>query len=255
MPTLNLDEITSGVARTELVYLREMEREHDEAIIVKVIPEKRTHAYLLLDRTIFHPKGGGQPSDRGVIRSQQFELNVKKALYYHGIVVHWGKIINGTPTAGAASCEIEWPLRYLVMRRHTAAHLLDHCLAVSTSSRVETTDSWLDQPCYVGYTGDAPGQQTLQGVQDLANRMISVGARVKIDFLTPEQGKPLLQNAPNFERLPDLQEIRTVTIEGCQRIPCGGTHVSDISQIRKISTIKAEQMPNHAFRLHFSVQD
>ncbi len=252
---MNLDEITSGVARTELVYLREMEKEHDEAIIVKVIPEKRTHAYLLLDRTIFHPKGGGQPSDRGVIRSQQFELNVKKALYYQGIVVHWGKIISGTPTPGAASCEIEWPLRYLVMRRHTAAHLLDHCLAVSISSRVETTDSWLDQPCYVGYTGNAPGQQTLQRVQDLANRMISAGARVKIDFLTREQGKPLLQNAPNFGRLPDLQEIRTVTIEGCQPIPCGGTHVADILDIRKISTIRAEQMPNHTFRLHFSVQD
>jgi len=110
---LNLDVIASGVNKTELVYLREMRTSHDEATVVKVVPEKQTQAYLLLDRTIFHPKGGGQPSDRGVIRTSEFEVSVKKALYYRGIVVHWGKILRGTPNVGAATCEIDWPFRPL----------------------------------------------------------------------------------------------------------------------------------------------
>lgn len=254
MAPLNLDEIASGVERTELVYLREMKKGNDEANVVKVVPEKRTHAYLMLDRTIFHPKGGGQPSDHGVIRTSQFEMNVKKALYRRGIVVHWGKILRGTPTTGSAICEIDWVFRYLVMRKHTAAHLLDHCLATATSSLVETTDSWLEEPCYVGYAGRLPDEQTLQRAEDNANRMIAAGGMVKIDFLTPTQGKAFLQNAPNFERLPDLDEIRTVTIAGCAPIPCGGTHVADISEIGKLSIIRAEPMPSLAFRLHFSVQ-
>lgn len=232
-----------------------MKRERDQANVVKVVPEKRTHAYLMFDRTIFHPKGGGQPSDRGVIRSPHFEVSLKKAIYHHGVVVHWGKIISGSPCEGPVSCELDWPYRYLVMRRHTAAHLLDHCLAKVTSKRVETTDSWLDDPCYVGYAGNAPESSTLAQVQGLAQSMISEGASVKIDFLGAEQGKPLLQNAPNFERLPDLQEIRTVTIAGCPPIPCGGTHVSDVSEIGGLSILRAEQMPDQCFRLHFSAQD
>ncbi len=255
VPNLNLEEITTGLSKTELAYLRDMKRERDQANVVKVVPEKRTHAYLMLDRTIFHPKGGGQPSDRGVIRSPQFEVTVKKAIHHHGVVVHWGKIVSGSPCVGPVSCELDWAFRYLVMRRHTAAHLLDHCLAKVTSRRVETTDSWLDEPCYVGYAGPAPEPSILAQAQRAAEKMISEGGSVKIDFLSPEEGKPLLQNAPNFERLPYLQEIRTVTISRCEPIPCGGTHVANLSEIGKLSILRAEQMADQSFRLHFAVRD
>jgi alanyl-tRNA synthetase len=250
---MNLDELTDGLPKTELVYLREMNRTQLGATTIRVIPEKRTHAYLMLDKTIFHPKGGGQPSDRGVIRSPKFELTLKKAIFHDGIVIHWGKIVSGTISQEPVACELDWPYRYLLMRRHTAAHLLDHCLAAATSERVQTTDSWLDEPCYVGYRGKAPNPQTLKQAEELANTMISNGAVVRIDFLTPEQSKALLQTAPNFERLPNLQEIRTVTIEGCTPIPCGGTHVPDIAEIKQLKIVQAEQMPDETYRIHFSV--
>ena len=250
---MDLAAIAAGQPRTTLVYLREMSSRRDQSIVLKVVPEKRTHVYLILDRTIFHPKGGGQPSDRGLIRSAEYEIVVKKAIYYNGVVVHWGKLGRGNPREGEATCEIDWEYRHLVMRRHTSAHLLDHCLAEVTSSRVQTTDSWLDDPCYVGYAGAAPDTQTLRKAEDLANQMINSGGQVKIEFLDSEKAKTLLQNAPNYERLPDLSEIRTVTIKGCKPIPCGGTHVSDLTEIGKVSIVGAEQMPNETFRLHFSV--
>lgn len=250
---MELGEIVAGQPRTDLAYLREMNCQRGQAMVLKVVPEKRTHAYLILDRTLFHPKGGGQPSDRGVIHSRGYELTVKKAIYYKGVVVHWGKLVRGTPVEGEATCELDWEYRLLVMRRHTAAHLLDHCLAQAIGRRVQTTDSWLDEPCYVGYAGIAPSEEALQKAEALANRMIVEGRAVRIEFLTPEQAKVFLQNAPNYERLPDLSEIRTVTIEGCQPIPCGGTHVTNLSDICGISIAKAEQLPTNSYRLHFSV--
>jgi alanyl-tRNA synthetase len=250
---MNLGEMTRGVATTELLYLRQTQLATTQANVLKVFPEKRTHAYLVLDKTIFHPKGGGQPSDRGRMTSTGFVLEIKKAIHHQGVVIHWGKILSGTPSTGPVSCELDWHYRYLIMRRHTAAHLLDHCLGKATLTRVETTDSWLDEPCYVGYKGNAPDSSHLTRAQDLAQKMIAAGAQVKIEFLSPEQSKQVLQNAPNFERLPDLQEIRIVTIDGCDPIPCGGTHVSDIKEIRKMSILKAEQMPDSTFRVHFAV--
>jgi len=88
----------------------------------------------------------------------------------------------------------------------------------------------------------------------LGEEMINAGAHVKIDFLSPEQSKLVLKNAPNFERVPRLDEIRVVTIEGCDPIPCGGTHVSNIREIGKLSILRAEQMPDLTFRVHFSVE-
>lgn len=242
-----------GAAKTELTYLRDMQLRHVDANAVKVVPEKRTHAYVILDKTIFHPKGGGQPSDRGTITSPEFSLSLKKAIFHHGIVVHWAKVISGNPVPGPVTCELDWDYRYLVMRRHTAAHLLDHCLARVTSKRVETTDSWLEDPCYVGYAGKAPNTGTSNQVEDLANQMISASAPVRIEFLTPEEGKALLRTAPNFERLPDLEEVRTVTIQACDPIPCGGTHVSDINEIGRLSVVRAEQVSETGYRLYFSV--
>jgi len=252
--SLNLDQVSEGLAATELLYLRNTELARAQANVLRVVPEKRTHAYLVLDRSIFHPKGGGQPSDRGKITSPQFALEVKRAIFHQGVVIHWGRILNGTPSPGPVSCELDWNYRYMVMRRHTAAHLLDHCLAKATSTRVETTDSWLDSPCYVGYKGKPPGSPSLELAQRLAEEMINAGAHVKIDFLSPEQSKLVLKNAPNFERLPRLDQIRIVTIEGCDQIPCGGTHISDIREIGKLSILRAEQLPNSTFRVHFSVE-
>lgn len=251
---MNLDLVAEGLSATELLYLRNAELARTQANVLRVVPEKRTHAYLVLDRSIFHPKGGGQPSDRGRISSPEFALEVKRAIFHQGVVIHWGRVVNGTPSTGPVSCELDWDYRHLVMRRHTAAHLLDHCLAKATSTRVETTDSWLDSPCYVGYKGVPPASQSLELAERLAEELIKAGARVKIEFLSPEQSKLVLKNAPNFERLPHLDEIRIVTIEGCDPIPCGGTHVSNVQDIGKLSILKAEQLPDSTFRVHFSVE-
>ncbi len=224
-----------------------------EASLIRVIPQKKTHAYLVLDRTVFHPKGGGQPSDQGRISSALFALEVKRAIFHQGVVVHWGRILSGTPSVGPVSCELDWEHRYLLMRRHTAAHLLDHCLAMATRNRIETTDSWLDEPCYVGYKGQTPDSSTLALAEQMADKMIGQGASVKVDFLSRERSKEFLKNAPNFERLPDLDEIRMVTIEGCDPIPCGGTHVLDIREIGQFSIVRAEPLPDATFRVHFSV--
>ena len=132
--SLNLDEVVQGVQETELLYLRNAELASIQANVLKIVPEKRTHAYLVLDRSIFHPKGGGQPSDRGKITSPEYALEVKRAIFHKGVVIHWGRIASGTPSQGPASCELDWDYRHLVMRRHTAAHLLDHCLAKATST-------------------------------------------------------------------------------------------------------------------------
>ncbi len=253
--SMNLNEMVQGLPKTEILYLRQMQLAITQASILKVFPDKGSQAYLVLDKTIFHPKGGGQPSDRGRMTSTEFTLDVKKAIHNQGVVIHWAKIASGIPTAGPVTCQLDWTYRKLVMRRHTAAHLLDHCLARTSSSRVETTDSWLGEPCYVGYRGKAPDASTIKNAQVLADKMIFEGAPVSIVFLTPVQAMEVLKDAPNFERLPDLEEIRTVTIEGCAPIPCGGTHLSNIKEIGSLSILKAEEISDENFRMHFSVAD
>jgi len=250
---MRLEELVKGIAGTELLYWGDAYLKAFEANIVRLEPDEKKHFYMILDRTIFHPKSGGQPSDRGVIQGNGFKIEVKKAMLAGSVVVHWGKLLEGSPNIGKVNGGIDWDWRYLLMRRHTAGHLLDHCLAVVTGKRVETTDSWLADECYVGYKGEPPSIEELKKIEETENKLIEQGAAVKIETVSYEELKERAPEAPNIYRLPTLESFRIVTIEGCEPIPCGGTHLKNISEIGRFILENAAKT-SLGFNVYYDVQ-
>jgi alanyl-tRNA synthetase len=222
-------------------------------LVLRIEPDEKGHAYLILDKTIFHPKSGGQPSDRGRINGPDFQAEVKKAMMNSGVAIHWAKVKNGELKPGEVSGEIDWDWRYLLMRRHTGGHLLDHCLTLMIGKAVETTDSWLGDECYVGYRGEIPSNDLLQESEKIANQMITRGAAVNIENITYDQLIEKAPDAPNIYRLPRLDSYRIVRIEGCKPIPCGGTHVHDISEIGELR-LKSMKPSELGFRVYYDVE-
>lgn len=250
---MRLEELARGIAETEVLYWDDAYLKVFEANIVRLEPDEKKHFYAILDRTAFHPKSGGQPSDRGIMQGEGFKIEVKKAMLAGSIIVHWGKLLEGSPNAGKVKGEIDWVWRYLLMRRHTAGHLLDHCLAIVTGKRVETTDSWLGDECYVGYKGEPPSIEHSKKVEELENRLIEQCASVKVETISYEDLKERAPEAPNIYRLPMLESFRIVTIEGCEPIPCGGTHIKKISEIRRF-TLKNVVKTDLGFNVYYDVQ-
>ena len=250
---MRLEELARGIAETEVLYWDDAYLKVFEANIVRLEPDEKKHFYAILDRTAFHPKSGGQPSDRGIMQGEGFKIEVKKAMLAGSIIVHWGKLLEGSPNAGKVKGEIDWVWRYLLMRRHTAGHLLDHCLAIVTGKRVETTDSWLGDECYVGYKGEPPSIEHSKKVEELENRLIEQCASVKVETISYEDLKERAPEAPNIYRLPMLESFRIVTIEGCEPIPCGGTHIKNISEIRRF-TLKNVVRTDLGFNVYYDVQ-
>lgn len=219
--------------------------------VVRAVVEKNA-VYVALDRTIFHPRSGGQPSDRGTIEGSSFRVEVKRAMLFDEVIVHYGKV-EGKPELGPVTCRIDWPNRFLMMRRHTAAHLLDYCLATLSDSRVETTDSWLGDDPYVGYGGSVPSGLDLKRLQELANSFIERGLNVDVRTLDTDAAERLIADAPNISRLRRSQKVRIVTIEGQFAIPCGGTHVRNLREVEALEVRRTEPAET-GFRLHFEVK-
>jgi len=229
-----------------------MDLAEGRATVSRVVADKGNHFYLVLDKSIFHPKGGGQPSDKGRLSGENFQVAVKKVIDHNRVLVYWVKGLMGIPAVGEVRCELDLENRRLISRRHSAAHLLDHCLSTITKELVQTTDSWLGDESYVGYRGTLPNPQLLNNVENMARQMISNGAQITIRFLKSDEANEF-KNAPNFERLPHLSELRIVTITGCVPIPCGGTHVSNISQIGEFSLQKGLQVDDDGYRVYFTI--
>ena len=94
-------------------YLREF-----DATVIDTAPKG-----VVLDRTAFYPGGGGQPADSGTLIAGEVLYTVKRLSRQDGKLVH--EIEGDLPPVGASvHGALDWERRYLLMRTHTALHIL-----------------------------------------------------------------------------------------------------------------------------------
>jgi len=103
---------------TETLYYSSPHKREFEAEVLR-----RRGDWVVLDRTAFFPEGGGQPADKGVLKSKTKEFEVLDVQKKEGVVLH--KIEPSTLRAGQeVSGELDWKRRSAFMRHHTATHIL-----------------------------------------------------------------------------------------------------------------------------------
>src|SRR6202030_4192506 len=89
---------------------------------------------LLLDRTVFYAASGGQPGDRGVLKTDGGqEIAIATATYLDDAKTEIAHVPADGTIARVSAGEpvriaIDWEQRYARMRMHTALHLLSAVL-------------------------------------------------------------------------------------------------------------------------------
>ncbi len=106
--------------KTDLLYQTDSYLREFEAQVVAVDEEQ---GRVALDRTAFYPGGGGQPYDVGELVAGESTLPVRKVKKEGDVVWHW--VEGPLPEVGARVLgRVDWERRYLLMRTHTALHIL-----------------------------------------------------------------------------------------------------------------------------------
>jgi len=75
---VSLKEMVKNIPTTKKLYLKNSYLKRCECSILRFVREKGKKEYIILDKSIFHPKYGGQPSDKGNIAGEKFIFNVRK---------------------------------------------------------------------------------------------------------------------------------------------------------------------------------
>ncbi|MDE1866506.1 MAG: alanine--tRNA ligase [Thaumarchaeota archaeon] len=236
---MDLDKIPD----TNLLYYKEDPHEF-EAKVLKVINGK----YVILDKTSFYPRGGGQEPDHGRIENYDV-VDVNK----HGnIVVHETR--GGTPKEGEnVKCKIDVARRYGITRHHTSTHVIN-------ASARNTLGSWIWQ--HSAFKDKDYARLDITHHSNLTEEEI-----IKIeDFanLTIRKNIPVLIN--EFERgdaeqkygfriyqggVVPVKLVRIVNIDGLDVEACGGTHVNKTGELGLIKITKAERIQDGVVRLEF----
>ncbi len=196
--------------------------------------EKGQVAKLIFDETPFYAEKGGQIGDTGVIKDENGEVvanitGVKSAPA--GQPLHEAEIVGTLKTGQSYSLEVHRSRRHLIERNHTATHLLHQALKDVLGDHANQAGS-LVTPEQLRFDFTHFGQVTpeeLKNMEEIVNQKIFASIPVSTVVTSIEEAKKLGAMALFGEKYGD--KVRVVMIGEYSKEFCGGTHVSNTSDI------------------------
>ena len=235
---LPLDEIPE----TEMLFYGEDPMEF-EARVLKTFDE-----YVVLDKTSFYARGGGQEPDYGTIGDSKV-TDVNK---HGGVVVH--QVDGQIPKEGEiVRCKVDKLRRQNITKNHTSTHILN-------SSSRNVLGSWVWQHsafkeadhARLDITHHSPlSEKEISKIEETANSIVQKNMQVSIknfDRGTAEQqyGFKIYQGG-----VVPVKSVRIVAIEDFDIEACGGTHVKRTGEIELIKITKTKRIQDGVVRLEF----
>jgi len=197
---------------------------------------------VVLDRTVFYARGGGQPGDTGRLSWSGGEMRVADTIKGEGeAILHVPAPDAALPPAGSVvEAAIDWDRRHQLMRMHTTLHLLCSLIkgAAVTGGSVGADKSRLDF--------DLPNPPPKEEIETALNALIAADHPVRIEWVD----ESVLDTDPGLVRTMSVQpprgagRLRLMRIgEGDSQVdlqPCGGTHVARTGEIGPMTVQKIE---------------
>lgn len=212
---------------------------------------------VAFDRTAFYPGGGGQPADRGTISWSDGAAQVAEIGRDKGIV--WHQLAQGDPLPPPGTeleGTLDWERRHLLMRTHSALHILcgviwaDFGVAV-TGGNMEPGSGRLD------FELDAMSQELGARVERRINEEIAAAREILVDFVeraAADADPALIRTKANL--IPaSIDPLRVIDIRGLDKQADGGTHVATTAEVGRVQVTKTESKGRANKRIRLAVLD
>ena len=235
---------------THRLYLDDATLTDAVATVIAATPEG-----VVLDRSPFYPRAGGQPGDSGTLSWNGGTMPVAEARKGDAdAVLHVPTSAAPLPAVGAAvQAAIDAPRRTLHMRMHTALHLLCALLpgVAVTGGQIGADRSRLDV--------DLPAAPDKDALEQGLAALVAADHPVSTEWVD----ESVLDTNPGLVRTLSVQpprgtgRLRLVRIGGDRLIdlqPCGGTHVARTALIGRVRVLKVENKGRQNRRITLALE-
>ena len=210
--------------------------------------------FIILDKTAFFPKGGGVEYDTGIITTENGgEFNVVYTGKFSGKISHEVDK-EGLKEGDKVHCKLNWERRYLLMRYHTATHVLSGVLFNENNLKV-TGNQLTTEKARVDLNMDEMDVDIIKEAIGKSNEIIKKELPVEIYYKSraeAEKEPDLFKLAIGFPH--DIDTIRIVDIKGFDKQADGGCHVKNLSEIGKINFKDYINKGKNFKRVYFTVE-
>ena len=204
---------------------------------------------IQLDATIFYPRGGGQPGDIGaLIADDGTTVEIVDTVKGDGADDILHRPADGAPSLAvgtSVTMAIDWQRRHVLMRMHTALHLLSALIDGSvTGGQVGVEKSRLDF--------DLPDTSLdKQALTEALNRLIEADTPVSARWITDAEldAQPDLVKTMSVAPPRGAGRVRLIEVDGVDLQACGGTHVARTGEIGPARIAKIENKGRHNHRV------
>jgi len=231
-----------GLAETDILFYKDDPMEF-EAKVLKVFGKS-----VVLDKTSFYARGGGQEPDYGTIGGYKV-VDVNK---HADIIVH--ELENETPKEGeTVKCQVDESRRGNITKNHTSTHILN------TSSR-SILGSWVWQHSAfkeadharldITHHSSLTGKQ-VQEIEKAANDLVAKNIPVTIQNFDRGEAEQKYGFRIYQGGVVPVKSVRIVSIADYDVEACGGTHVKSTGDIDLIKITRTKRIQDGVVRIEF----
>ena len=222
--------------KTVLLYLEDSYLQTVDASILESQPEGDKRFRVMLDKTVFYPMGGGQPTDQGELASDNWQAKVYMVMMKDGEIWHYIESPTVLPVGTQIHGQIDWNRRFKNMRMHSAGHVVDFSmflLGYSPNTLKPLKGDHGKKP-YIVYKGTAE-KDIKQELENKSNELVAQNLAFSCEFVPLEQlTKDAIYLQPG---LPTNKPLRKLTLETVGSVADGGTQVKNTKEVGRINIL------------------
>ncbi|MDG5759523.1 alanyl-tRNA editing protein [Natronococcus sp. A-GB1] len=213
---------------------------------------------VFLDGTYFYSEGGGQPADRGVLEWDGGHADVVDVRKDHGDVRHDVELRAGElPTEGTTvEGRIDEDRRRKLSRMHTAQHVVSRVVLEEYGAGTAGNQIYPDRS-RIDFEPASFDDEDLERIERRSNEVIERDLQViKENRPRPAVEESVDEGRALLDLIPDsVDPLRVVEIEAFDLCPCGGTHVSRLGEIGRLTVTDHVSKGEDVERIEFELEE
>lgn len=229
--------------------------DHPDVLTLETVVADSRPGAVRLQASPFHPGGGGQLADRGILRWQGGEARVtgfeaREDGYWH---------LLDTPAAphGHVEALVDAGFRGMQTELHTATHVLN-ALVFQKFDGALVTSAQMNDDNTARMDFDLPDADNdrLRALEAEMNEIVRQDLAIRYRYVGIDEARaePGLIRSRSVAPPPDAEGgIRIVEITGLDAQACGGTHLASTGLSRPLKILKIENKGRHNRRVRIGL--